>query len=346
MDNKNFSGKTAEFQEKKSKYTYSPQGMTEMVKDGVKEVVSDVQNKMYQKKVMKKLKNYGEEPMGLLIGFGIAGVCTGGFGASTIGMIFIALALGFGIKWKLQSAQSKRMLNYWNILSNSKEFPIGNLAQLTGESKSTIYKDLDKMINLGVFQEYFVDRHNDKLILQNVEAYISRYQTIESQNASFANLDGASEAQAFLEELRSINEEIKNPKLTEQISQIEVLTGKIFSAKKDKQDSNSDLSRFMSYYLPTTLKLLSTYAEMEHQNIQGDNITKSMKEIENMMSKVVESFEKQLDQMYKTDTMDIASDISVLEQMFEKDGLTGNAMKLDYTPKNQNSSAFDIDLKF
>ncbi len=340
MDNNEFSGKTAEFQKKAKKYLYAPQGIKEGVTDAIKGVVSEQQAKMYHKKVIKKLKDYGEDPMGLMIGFGIAGVCTGGFSTSPLGMIFIALAVGFGIKWRFCTKQSARMLNDWNILASCKDFSIEKLAQLSGESKNTVYKDLEKMISLGVFQEYFLDRQHEKIILHNVETYINQYKSLE--NTPLPVIEGSKEAQAFLEELRSINEEIKNPKLTEQISQIETLTGKIFAAKKEKSDSYGDLSRFLSYYLPTTLKLLSTYAEMEQQNIQGDNINKSMREIENMMSKVVESFEKQLDQMYKADTIDISSDISVLEQMFEKDGLTGNAMKLDYTPKNQ---AFDINLK-
>ena len=46
-----------------------------------------------------------------------------------------------------------------------------------------------------------------------------------------------------------------------------------------------------------------------------------------MTDTVVEGFEKQLDQLFKADAMDIATDVEVLERMLDKDGLgTGMTM--------------------
>lgn len=78
----------------------------------------------------------------------------------------------------------------------------------------------------------------------------------------------------------------------------------------------------MSYYLPTTLKILRAYGQLEDQEVSGENITAAMHRIEGMMDKVVEGFEKQLDQLFQTDAMDITTDVEVLERMLSKDGLS------------------------
>ena len=78
----------------------------------------------------------------------------------------------------------------------------------------------------------------------------------------------------------------------------------------------------MSYYLPTTLKILRAYAQLEDQEVEGENISAAMERIENMMDKVVEGFEKQLDQLFQGDALDITADVEVLERMLAKDGLS------------------------
>lgn len=85
---------------------------------------------------------------------------------------------------------------------------------------------------------------------------------------------------------------------------------------------------FLSYYLPTTLKILRAYARMEEQGVEGENIRSAKARIEGMMDKVVEGFEKQLDKLFQDDAMDIATDVQVLERMLEKDGLSGGGMTL------------------
>ncbi len=78
----------------------------------------------------------------------------------------------------------------------------------------------------------------------------------------------------------------------------------------------------MNYYLPTTLKILRAYAQMEAQGIEGENITSAKGRIEGMMDKVADGFEKQLDMLFRDEAMDVASDVAVLEQMLGKDGLS------------------------
>ena len=91
--------------------------------------------------------------------------------------------------------------------------------------------------------------------------------------------------------------------------------------QKEHPDKAGGLRKFLNYYLPTTLKILNSYAELEKQGVEGENIAATKKRIENMMDMVVEGFERQLDKLFAGDMMDIAADITVMEQMMQGDGL-------------------------
>ena len=51
------------------------------------------------------------------------------------------------------------------------------------------------------------------------------------------------------------------------------------------------MRKFMDYYLPTSLKLLNTYAELDKQGIEGENISESKHRIEQTMDTLVKAFE-------------------------------------------------------
>ena len=51
-----------------------------------------------------------------------------------------------------------------------------------------------------------------------------------------------------------------------------------------------------------------------------------MRNIEKMMDTIVLAFEKQLDNLFQDEAMDISTDITVLEGMLEREGLTGDPM--------------------
>ena len=127
---------------------------------------------------------------------------------------------------------------------------------------------------------------------------------------------------AVLEEIRTINAGIDNPKLNQQIDRIGAITARVFEYQRSHPQKSPQLHSFLSYYLPTTLKILRAYAQLEDQEVEGENISAAMERIENMMDKVVEGFEKQLDQLFQGDALDIAADVEVLERMLAKDGLS------------------------
>jgi hypothetical protein len=77
----------------------------------------------------------------------------------------------------------------------------------------------------------------------------------------------------------------------------------------------------MSYYLPTTLKLLESYRLMEKQSYQGENIQAARHRIEAVLDKLVTAAERQQDKLFDAEAMDVEAEINVLETMMASDGL-------------------------
>ena len=60
---------------------------------------------------------------------------------------------------------------------------------------------------------------------------------------------------------------------------------------------------------------------MMDSKARGDNMTQAMASIENSLGMIAEAFEKQLDNLHRDRTLDIETDIDVLETMMASDGL-------------------------
>ena len=131
-----------------------------------------------------------------------------------------------------------------------------------------------------------------------------------------------------LNEIRTMNDNIKNWKVSAKIDRIEQLTSSIFQVISERPDRADDARRFMNYYLPTTLKLLESYSLMEKQSYQGENIQQSRKKIEDVLETLVHAFEQQQDKLFQSDALDVETDISVLETMMASDGLTDQGQGL------------------
>lgn len=127
--------------------------------------------------------------------------------------------------------------------------------------------------------------------------------------------------EAKLREIRNLNDEIDDEGVSNRIDRIGELTASIFTVVRRKPERADEVKKFMNYYLPTTFKLLKSYALMEKQSYQGENIVASRKKIEDILDSLITAFEQQQDRLFRTEALDVEADIQVLETMMAKDGL-------------------------
>lgn len=130
----------------------------------------------------------------------------------------------------------------------------------------------------------------------------------------------AAERARALSELRRLDDNIEDEKISAQIVHMEEVTGKIFDVVAGQPAKLPQIRRFLNYYLPTTLKLLGSYQRLSAQNVKGENITSTLFNIAGMMHTVADAFEKQLDSLYAEEAMDISADITVFETLLKQEG--------------------------
>ena len=128
-------------------------------------------------------------------------------------------------------------------------------------------------------------------------------------------------------EMKRLNESIKDEKVSGYIDRLEDVSGKIFEQVKADPSRLPQISRFMDYYLPTTLKILNAYDRMGAAGVSGENIGGTMQRVENMLGTIVTAFEKQLDALYGAEAMDISTDITVLENLMQREGLVDDELR-------------------
>jgi 5-bromo-4-chloroindolyl phosphate hydrolysis protein len=116
-------------------------------------------------------------------------------------------------------------------------------------------------------------------------------------------------------------------KVSDELDKMELILNKIFAYVEEHPESAGETAKLMKYYLPTTMNLLDSYRKLSTQPVQGENILKSIKEIEETIGTLNKAFERLFDNLYQDQSMDIASDISVLNSMLAQEGLTGEEMK-------------------
>ena len=130
-------------------------------------------------------------------------------------------------------------------------------------------------------------------------------------------------------EMKRLDDNIADPGISADIVRLEQVSQKIFDEVKQDPKKLPQIRRFMDYYLPTTLKLLNSYDRMSAAGVSGENIDSTLAKVEGMMRTIVAAFEKQLDSLYGSEALDIATDITVLETMMAREGLTGQPLKAE-----------------
>lgn len=272
------------------------------------------------------------------------GILSGLFGVVSISEIIEALSWGgllyelseivpllgfFGLGLVLlycglsRTRKGKRFRKYLTLIGKRDSVSIDALAKTAGISHHKVLDDLQDMLDGGILPTGYLDLSRDRLILSD-EGIPDEEPLQKEESAPQPEPAKSQDDNAILQEIRAVNDAIPDPVMSQKIDRIGEITGKILDYQRQHPDKAGQLRSFLSYYLPTTLKILRAYAQLDAQGVEGENISAAKARIEGMMDKVVEGFENQLDKLFQDRAMDISSDVAVLEKMLEKDGLSGS----------------------
>lgn len=132
------------------------------------------------------------------------------------------------------------------------------------------------------------------------------------------------EGNRALSEMGRLYMSIKDTEVRKKINELMRITDKITQDAIADPSDIPQIKKFMNYYLPTTIKLLNAYDRMSAQGIEGENLDKSMKNINEMLDAAIEAFKKRLDSLFEDQALDIETDIKVMNTMLAREGLSGN----------------------
>lgn len=220
---------------------------------------------------------------------------------------------------------------------------IEELAGDMGRSREFVVKDIQKMIEQGIFPEAHLDEQKTCLILNDAtyKQYLEcqkalkereREKALEEDNA---NKKGAveeasqtsreleqmmAEGRNYLRILKEANDAIPGEVISRKISLLEDVIRRIFESVSKHPEQMEEMGRFMEYYLPTTVKLVSAYRDFDSVGTKGNNIASAKAEIEDTLDTINQAFERLLDDLYQDAALDITTDASVLQTMLKKDG--------------------------
>lgn len=284
----------------------------------------------------------------LLAGSAIVGEFGLGLGLSTIGAIIVA---GCGVAaWKgtVMITSSERFRIYRKTIGEEELCNIRELAGKVRKSEKFVVRDVEKMIQKGWFCQGHLDHQKTCLMVtdhmyqeyRKIEADRAQHQLEEEKRRALAqkeeirkrNLSPEAEnvitrGDAYVKKIRQCNDAIPGEAVSAKINRMELLVDKIFDRVEQNPECVGDVRKLLEYYLPTTVKLLDTYAEMDAQPVGGENIQAAKKEIEDTLDTINVAFEKLLDSLFQDTAWDVSADISVLQTMLSQEGLTEDQMK-------------------
>lgn len=213
------------------------------------------------------------------------------------------------------SRRQSRCNRYFAYMQGLQLVSIDEMAASVGVSSNRVEKDLLWLLDQGGLPGAYLDHATRELVFPGGRKKKKTVKKEPDQPPASQN-----EYEKIIQEIVRLNQEIDDEEVSRKIDRIESVTRRIFQQVQERPEKMQQLTKFMNYYLPNTLKILRAYAQFEEQGVEGDNIASAMQDIEEIMDKLVAGFEKQLDQLFESDAVDISTDITVLEGMLEKDG--------------------------
>ena len=262
---------------------------------------------------------------------------TGASMATTVleitGNVLTLVACGFGAMIaagasRLSASKKLRLLaDAAEGMDYRKGLPVEMLADLTHQKKAKTLKKLRRYIQKDWLAAW-LDEKTEKLYL-TAEDYRAAKEAAAAPapqpkpeqpeaEAVPLNLDTA---RRFVQVLEKEQQLMQDPQAREELEQMQKTAAAICDWLEAHPESLPKARRFAEYYIPTTLKLLHTYNDVQGQ--QGANAESIRRDIAGILHTLNQAFDNLYDNLLSDVAMDVSSEIAALQGMLANDGLTG-----------------------
>ena len=211
--------------------------------------------------------------------------------------------------------------------------PVEMLADLTHQTKKKALKKLRRYINKGWLAAW-LDEKTEKLYL-TVEDYRAAQETAaapqaqpqpepapEQREETPLNLETARRFAAVLEQEKQL---MQDELARDELDHMQKTANAICDWLEAHPESLPKARRFAEYYIPTTLKLLHTYNDVQGQ--QGENAEAIRRDIAGILHTLNQAYDNLYDKLLSDMALDVSSEIAALQGMLANDGLAGEEMR-------------------
>ena len=251
--------------------------------------------------------------------------------SSVLGLI----AAGFGwmtacgVSQREAGRQMGQLADLANSMDGGKGLPVEMLADLTHQKKKKTLKRLKKYIRKGWLNAW-LDEDAEMLYL-TAEDYraaqdaklVKPEQKPEPETGDVPlNLETARRFAKVLEQEKQI---MQDPLAVDELEEMRKTTQAICEWLETHPESLPKARRFAEYYIPTTLKQLHTYNDVQGQ--QGENAEAIRRDIAGILHTLNQAYRNLYDNLLSDVAMDISGEIAALQGMLANDGLTGEGLR-------------------
>ena len=247
----------------------------------------------------------------------VLGLATAGFGWMT----------ACGAARMKAGRQMGQFADYADSVDYHKGLPVSMLADLTHQTKKKALKKLRGYIHKGWLNAW-LDDETETLYLtaedyraakeKAAAAAVQPQPEKEETGDAPLNLDTARRFAAVLEKEQQL---MQDAQAREELAAMHKTTTAICDWLEAHPESQPKTRRFAEYYIPTTLKLLHTYNDVQGQ--QGENAETIRRDIAGILHTLNQAYENLYNNLLSDVAMDISSEIAALQGMLANDGLTG-----------------------
>ena len=212
-------------------------------------------------------------------------------------------------------------------LNAQKGLRVEMLADLTHQTKKKALKKLRGYIHKGWLNAW-LDDETETLYLTAEDYRAAKEEATaaaaqpqpekEETGDAPLNLDTARRFAAVLEKEQQL---MQDAQAREELAAMHKTTTAICDWLEAHPESQPKTRRFAEYYIPTTLKLLHTYNDVQGQ--QGENAETIRRDIAGILHTLNQAYENLYNNLLSDVAMDISSEIAALQGMLANDGLTG-----------------------
>ena len=135
--------------------------------------------------------------------------------------------------------------------------------------------------------------------------------------------------------IQSMIPKIDDKEIKENLGSINKTVNKIINVITKEPKKGRKLNTFFDYYLPSLVKILSKYDDIENNELTSKESKKFMESSKKMIKEAKESFEKMLSNLYQEDIVDADAEMKVFNQLLKADGYNDSELKVERDDKNE-----------